>query len=125
LTASDADIATLDLVTEETEQTEWISPIGQSAADYFDERARRDPEFKRLIEEPRPLFDLAQAVGIRRWDLELSQRALARKAGIGPNVISCLEKETRGPTDEEISKLSKALDLDLTPFLPAPAERAA
>jgi ribosome-binding protein aMBF1 (putative translation factor) len=106
-------------------ETEGISPIGQSAADFFDEQARLDPEFRKLREKPRPYFSLSQTILIRRDELEISQRELARRMGVSGALISRLEREIEGPSDEVARKLSEALGVDVTLFLPDPVERAA
>jgi ribosome-binding protein aMBF1 (putative translation factor) len=125
LSAAARDIATLDQVTEQDQDTEWISPVGRSITECIAEESSRDPKYKKYMEEPRPWFQFSQVVGIRRLELEISLGEVAKRTGIDRGVISRLERDIQAPTDEEIARLSEALDLDLTPFLPAPVERAA
>jgi ribosome-binding protein aMBF1 (putative translation factor) len=125
LTASDADIATLDQVKETARESEPYSPLGQLFSDYLEEKMARDPEFRKYMEEPRPYFPFSQCVGILRLEQELSLEEVARRTGLSVEAVSRLESDRQVPTDDDVAKLSKALGHDLARHLPAPAERAA
>lgn len=52
----------------------------------------------------------------------LTQKALASKAGIPEITIQCYELETRHPKPEQLSKIAKALDVDIAFLLPQEAD---
>jgi ribosome-binding protein aMBF1 (putative translation factor) len=114
------DIATLDQM-----ETKWISPIGRSISDRIAEKERVNPEYRRRREEERPLREVRRAALIRRTELGISQSAMARRLGVSRMVVRRLERCELDFSGEEVRGLAAALDLDLTPFLPAPLDRAA
>ena len=69
----------------------------------------------------------AAMVTAARESAGLSQAALARKAGVGTNTVSAIEREIRAPSLRIASKLAEALGIRSylhDPANPLPAKRA-
>ena len=91
----------------------WISPIGRTIDDFNAEQERLHPEYKREAERTRPLFDFARLVIIRRTELGITQRELARRMGTSHSVISRLERGRRNFSMTTLQRLARALDTKL------------
>jgi ribosome-binding protein aMBF1 (putative translation factor) len=98
---------------EKSDTDEWISPIGQSVADWIAEEEERDPEYKRHRELTRPRRELSRLLTIRRMELELSRQELADRMGTSVAVISRLERGSQNFSEATLRRLAKALDTRL------------
>jgi ribosome-binding protein aMBF1 (putative translation factor) len=115
LNAAATDIATLNYMPEPAAaDADSISPIGMSITDHIAEQERLDPEYKRQREEARPYRELRRIVLIRRAELGISQRELARRMGTSSSVVSRLERGEHNVSMETMRKLAGALGLELT-----------
>jgi ribosome-binding protein aMBF1 (putative translation factor) len=97
----------------ESDTEEWISPIGQSVADWIAELEQRNPDFKKERERDRPRRELARLVMIRRVELDISQEELAERMGTSVAVISRLERGHQNFSVTTLQRLAKALDTKL------------
>jgi ribosome-binding protein aMBF1 (putative translation factor) len=97
----------------ESDAEEWISPIGQSVADWIAEREAQDPELKKERERNRPRRELARLVMIRRTELGISQEELADRMDTSVAVISRLERGRQNFSMATLQRLAPALDTKL------------
>jgi ribosome-binding protein aMBF1 (putative translation factor) len=98
---------------EEQEPEKWISPIGQSIEEDFEEEEARNPAFKREQERTRHLREFAKLVLIRRTELGLNQEALAKRMGTSHSVISRLESGRHSFSIATMERVARALDMKL------------
>lgn len=89
----------------------------------FDELLH-ETEQEAIVEGPRALaelraldfkFWLLNALIERRRELRLTQKDLADRSGVGQAEISKIERGTRSPTIDTVSKLAAALKLEFPP----------
>lgn len=81
--------------------------------DYIAERMDRDPEFKRLWEEGRPLFEFRSGMISARIDAGMSQSQLAEATGITRSMISRIEDGISEPKLDIMVRLAKTLGLSI------------
>ncbi len=75
------------------------------------EELERDPEFRREWERTALAREMAVAIVGYRAAHKLSQRALAKKLGRLPSVVSRLEASEHNPSMETLLELSRKLGL--------------
>jgi ribosome-binding protein aMBF1 (putative translation factor) len=85
------------------------SPIGRNVS--ADTRAKRatSPGYRQAAERLEPFEQLARLVIMRRAQLGLSQRELARRMGTTSSVISRIESGQHRTSTETLRRLAEAL----------------
>jgi len=81
--------------------------------DYIAEREVRDPEFRRVREGSRPLFEFQNSLTDARLRAGLTLRQLAERAGIRQEAAWRLEQGAYFPRIETIRRLALALDVEV------------
>lgn len=72
-----------------------------------------NPKKKNLI-----LLEFAKRVRKRRYELDLTQEALAERSGFHTNFIGGIERATRNPSLLSILKLAEALEIPSKNLMP-------
>lgn len=85
---------------------------GTNFIDFKDELLRR-PSIRREYDALKPKYELIQAFIARRNELSLSQRQLARLAGMQQPAICRLERGDNNITVETLFKVADALKLNI------------
>lgn len=75
------------------------------------ERIERDPEFRRIWEERRPLREFADQLISARITRGMTQAELAASAGLPRSTVTRLETGDANPTVKTLGKLSAALEV--------------
>ncbi|HRA47411.1 MAG TPA: helix-turn-helix domain-containing protein [Thermomicrobiales bacterium] len=89
------------------------------------EELERDPEFRAEYERLATARAISTMVTKRRFELGLSQTALAKLVGVSQPVIARIEGAEHNPTLDTLIKLSNALDLEIVlGITPAGREKA-
>lgn len=79
----------------------------------FKKRLLKDPEFKKGYDALEPEFAIVSAIIGKRIKEGLTQSQLAKKIGTKQSAISRLESGNYNPSITFLSKIAKALNLDL------------
>lgn len=79
--------------------------------DYFDERAKRDPQFRAARERIRPEYAFRRALIGARLDSDLTQAELAERVGTTQSAIARLESGGAEPSFNMLRRLSAALNV--------------
>jgi len=82
-------------------------------------RLLQNKEYRKVYEEMKPKYELANSLIEIRLKQKLSQKDLARKIGTKQPVISRLETMSSEPTLSLLNKISKALDVKLRVYFQA------
>jgi ribosome-binding protein aMBF1 (putative translation factor) len=96
-----------------------VSPKGASAADAAKRRARRSDEYREARDEYAAIRKLREKNWIaahireRRYELELTQREVAERAGTSHSFISKLERGDHIPTIPVLKRILGVLDEQL------------
>ncbi|MCP9490866.1 MAG: helix-turn-helix transcriptional regulator [Solirubrobacteraceae bacterium MAG38_C4-C5] len=91
-------------------------PKGQPAAEAARERARRSEKYRKARDEYAAIRDLRERNWIaahireRRYELNLTQRHVAERAGTSPSFISKLEGGEHIPTIPVLERILAVLD---------------
>jgi transcriptional regulator with XRE-family HTH domain len=75
---------------------------------------RRDPEYRKVAKELKPILDLADEVFELRMERGWTQEELAERVGTAQANISRLENGLANPTFEFLHKLSEAFGTELS-----------
>jgi DNA-binding XRE family transcriptional regulator len=95
------------------------SPIGQSVAEHADDLAAQSPDYRAAREEYARIRELRKTNPVaahlreRRFELGLTQRAVAEAAGTSHTAISRLESGTHTPNLATLQKIAAVLDEEL------------
>lgn len=95
------------------------SPVGRSAADAVADRAGRNEEYRSARDEYARIRELRKANPIaahlreRRFELGLTQRAVATAAGTSHTAISRLERGAHTPALATLQRIAAVLDEEL------------
>lgn len=98
---------------------EWISPIGETVTAAGEARARRSPEYREAREEYAAIRELrkknwiAAHIRERRYELDLTQKEVAEKAGTSHSFISKVEGGDHMPTIGVLKRILAVLDEEL------------
>lgn len=82
-------------------------------------RLLQNKEYRKIYEEMKPKYELANSLIEFRLKKKLSQRKLAERIGTKQPVISRLETMTSEPTISLLNRISKALDVKLRIYFQA------
>ncbi len=86
------------------------TPIGTPAADAARRRRRRDAEYREAQERIAPYEGIARFVIMRRGQLGLTQRQLARRMGTSHSAISRIESGHHRTSVATLERLAQALE---------------
>ena len=95
------------------------SPIGQSVAEHADDLAAQSGDYRAAREEYARIRELRETNPVaahlreRRFELGLTQRAVAKAAGTSHTAISRLESGTHTPNLATLQKIAAVLDEEL------------
>lgn len=110
----------LDKLATMTERaSEHISPVGRSVVEAAENRARRSPEYRDAREEYAAIRELRERNWIaahireRRYELELTQKEVAERAGTSHSFISKVEGGDHMPTIVVLKRILAVLDEEL------------
>jgi DNA-binding XRE family transcriptional regulator len=98
---------------------EWVSPIGRTTTEVAEERARESVEYREAraeyaaIRELRERNWIAAHIRERRYELDLTQKEVAEKAGTSHSFISKVEKGDHMPTIVVLKRILSVLDEEL------------
>jgi DNA-binding XRE family transcriptional regulator len=98
---------------------EWISPIGQTVTETSEENARESAEYRearaeyKAIRELRKKNWIAAHIRERRYELYLTQKDVAEKAGTSHSFISKLEGGDHIPTIPVLQRILAVLGEEL------------
>lgn len=101
------------------EATNHISPVGRTAAEASEARARRSPEHREAREEYAAIRELrkrnwiAAHIRERRYELEMTQKEVAEQAGTSHSFISKVESGDHMPTIVVLKRILAVLDEEL------------
>jgi DNA-binding XRE family transcriptional regulator len=84
------------------------SPIGRSASEASQQRAKRSAAYRAEQERLAPYEELARQIIRLRMDHNLSQETLAARVGTTKTAISRLESGRHAPTVESLRKIAAA-----------------
>ncbi|SJZ45263.1 Helix-turn-helix [Pilibacter termitis] len=84
-------------------------PIKSSIDDYWEKRAEKSPEFRRLKAKSDLAFPLAVKIIALRDKAGLTQKELATLVGTSQSAIARLENGDTIPTVQTLNKIAKAL----------------
>src|SRR6185437_4285520 len=96
-----------------------LSPVGRTVAETSAARARRSPEYREAREEYAAISELRERNWIaahireRRYELELTQKEVAEKAGTSHSFISKVEGGDHLPTIAVLKRILSVLDEEL------------
>lgn len=96
-----------------------ISPKGRAAADAARDRARRGEEYREARDEYGAIRDLRERNWIaahireRRYELDLTQKEVAERAGTSHSFISKIEGGDHMPTIPVLKRILAVLDEEL------------
>ena len=102
-----------------TKKSNQISPQGRPAAEGARARARRSPEYREARDEYAAIRELRQRNWIaahireRRYELDLTQQEVAKRAGTSHSFISKLEGGNHIPTIPVLRRILAVLDEEL------------
>src|ERR1700761_2250925 len=97
----------------------WTSPIGRTVTEVAEERARQSPEYREAraeyaaISELRKRNWIAAHIRERRYELELTQKEVAVRAGTSHSFISKVESGDHMPTIVVLKRILGGLDEEL------------
>jgi DNA-binding XRE family transcriptional regulator len=106
----------MDKLVTVTDVDSEISPRGRTAAQAARGRARRSPEYRASRDEYAAIRALRERNWIaahireRRYELDLTQQEMARKAGTSHSYISRLESGEHIPTIPVLTRILAVLD---------------
>jgi DNA-binding XRE family transcriptional regulator len=95
---------------------EWISPVGQTVTESAEEWARESEEYREVraeyaaIKELRKRNWIAAHIRERRYELDLTQKEVAEKAGTSHSFISKVEGGDHIPTIPVLQRILAVLD---------------
>jgi len=98
---------------------EWISPIGETVTESSERHARESQEYREAkaeyaaIKELRKRNWIAAHIRERRYELDLTQKEVAEKAGTSHSFISKVEGGDHLPTIAVLKRILAVLDEDL------------
>lgn len=98
---------------------DWVSPIGQTVTEVSEEKARQSQEYREIGEEYAAIKELrkrnwiAAHIRERRYELELTQKEVAEKAGTSHSFISKVEGGDHLPTLAVLKRILAVLDEEL------------
>jgi ribosome-binding protein aMBF1 (putative translation factor) len=92
-------------------QEKQASPIGSSASEAANRRARRSAGYREARERLAPYEQLAQIVIRRRIELDLTQEQLAERMGTSHSAISRIESGQHGTSVQTLQRLATALEM--------------
>jgi ribosome-binding protein aMBF1 (putative translation factor) len=107
------------LLTVATKTVKRTSPIGTPAREAGKRRARRSEEYREARDEYAAIRELrkknwiAAHIRERRYELELTQQAVAERAGTSHSYISKLERGDHIPKIEVLERILGVLDEQL------------
>lgn len=100
------------------------SPVGSSAAEGAERRARRSAGYREARECLAPYEEIARIVIRRRIELELTQEQLAQRMGTSHSAISRIESGQHSTSVQTLQRLAEALEMRfLIGFEHGPAEK--
>lgn len=87
---------------------------GSSLDEHINEQKKKDPKFAEAFDREMLLLEMAQEVKKLRKKRKLTQRSLAKKAGITQSVIARLEstENTRIPSYGLLKRIANALEVE-------------
>jgi ribosome-binding protein aMBF1 (putative translation factor) len=97
----------------------WVSPIGRTVTEVAEERARQSPEYREARDEYAAIRELRERNWIaahireRRYELELTQKEVAERAGTSHSFISKVEGGDHMPTIVVLKRILAVLDEEL------------
>jgi len=86
------------------------SSIGTTVTNNIERKRSQSASYRDAARQLEPFEQLARVVIMRRTKLGLSQRALAKRMGTTPSVISRIESGHHRTSTETIRRLAQALD---------------
>lgn len=89
------------------------SPIGRTHKEVVAEKLKTSKEYRDLHERLKPFRDIARDVILRRSELGISQRELAKRVGTSAPSISRIETGCHPTSVTTLQRLANALDLEL------------
>lgn len=98
---------------------EWISPIGETVTETIEEHLRDSQEYREAaaeyaaIKELRKRNWIAAHIRERRYELDLTQKEVAEKAGTSHSFISKIEGGDHMPTIAVLKRILAVLDEEL------------
>lgn len=96
-----------------------VSPVGRTVAKASGDRARRSSEYREARDEYAAIRELRERNWIaahireRRYELDLTQKEVAKRAGTSHSFISKLEGGDHMPTISVLQRILGVLDEDL------------
>jgi|SRR6185437_15825289 len=96
-----------------------LSPVGRTVAETSAARARRSPEYREAREEYAAISELRERNWIaahireRRYELEMTQKEVAERAGTSHSFISKVEGGDHIPTITVLKRILAVLDEEL------------
>jgi ribosome-binding protein aMBF1 (putative translation factor) len=100
-------------------KNKWVSPIGSTVAESSARRARESPEYREAREEYAAIAELRERNWIaahireRRYELDLTQKEVAERAGTSHSFISKVEGGDHMPTIVVLKRILAVLDEEL------------
>jgi ribosome-binding protein aMBF1 (putative translation factor) len=97
----------------------WVSPVGSTVTEASARRARRSPEYREAraeyaaIRELRERNWIAAHIRERRYELDLTQKEVAERAGTSHSFISKVEGGDHMPTIVVLKRILAVLDEEL------------
>jgi DNA-binding XRE family transcriptional regulator len=109
----------MDKLMSVSESGRGVSPVGRSAGEAARGRARRSPEYQAARQEYAAIRRLREKNWIaahireRRYELDLTQQEVARRAGTSHSFISKIESGQHIPTIPVLKRILAVLDEQL------------
>jgi ribosome-binding protein aMBF1 (putative translation factor) len=106
-------------MTAEAQDARLASPVGSTAADGGARRAARSDDYRAARDEYAAIRELreknwvAAHIRERRYELELTQREVAERAGTSHSFVSKLESGEHIPTIPVLQRILRVLDEEL------------
>lgn len=100
-------------------ENDYISPVGKSVAESARDRARSSAEYREARDEYAAIGELrkrnwiAAHIRERRYELDLTQREVAERAGTSHSFISKVEGGNHLPTIVVLKRILAVLDEEL------------